>query len=75
MILICTVFMFFLFHTPRGIMSIYEAITIQNVLQCSKKKKGFYTIWYLYVQAILQLVQVSSVNQSLGTAENSQCCR
>ena len=58
-ILIFTILMFLIFHTPRVILSIYEAITIQYVLKCSQKRKGFYTIWYLYVQTTLQLVQAS----------------
>jgi hypothetical protein len=58
LVLIFTILMFFMFHSPRVILSVYEAITIQNVLTCSEKQKGFYTIWYLYVQNTLQFVQV-----------------
>ena len=61
-ILISTIIMFFLFHFHRVILSIYEAITIHSVLLCSKKRKGFYAIWYLYTQAMLQLVQVRFFN-------------
>ena len=57
-ILFVTVLMFFFFTIPRVLMSIYEAATIQNMLRCSKKRKGYYQIWYLYVQATLQLLQV-----------------
>ena len=58
LVLIFTILMFFMFHSPRVILSVYEATTIQNVLTCNGKRKGFYTIWYLYVQNTLQLVQV-----------------
>ena len=57
-ILIVTVVMFFIFHTPRIIISIYEAVTIQNLVRCTEKQKGYFLIWYLYVQAALQLLQV-----------------
>ena len=60
LILISTVVMFFIFHSPRVIISIYEGITIQNVLTCNEKRKGFHTIWYLYVQNTLQFVQASA---------------
>ena len=57
-ILIVTVIMFFIFHTPRIIISFYEAVTIQSLVRCTEKGKGFFLIWYLYVQAALQLLQV-----------------
>ena len=57
-ILFVTVFLFLVFNIPRVIISIYEALTIQNLLRCSKKRLGYYKIWYLYVQATLQLLQV-----------------
>ena len=57
-ILIVTVIMFFIFHTPRIIISVYEAVTIQNLVQCTDKGKAYYLIWYLYVQLLLQLLQV-----------------
>ena len=58
-ILIVTVVMFFIFHTPRIIISIYEAVTIQNLVRCTERQKGYFLIWYLYVQAALQLLQVN----------------
>ena len=57
-ILIVTVIMFFIFHTPRIIISVYEAVTIQNLVRCTERAKGYFLIWYLYVQAALQLLQV-----------------
>jgi len=64
-ILIVTVIMFFVFHTPRVIISVYEAITIQHLMSCTDKGKGYYHIWYLYVQAALQLLQVLNSSQNL----------
>ena len=58
LILLSTILMFCLFHIPRVIISIYNAITINSVLKCKDRQKGFYTIWYLYAQYSLQFVQV-----------------
>jgi len=63
-ILIVTVIMFFIFHTPRIIISFYEAVTIQSLVRCTEKGKGFFLIWYLYVQAALQLLQVLNSSQN-----------
>ena len=38
--------------------SVYESLTIQNLVQCNNKGLGYYHIWYLYVQVTLQLLQV-----------------
>ena len=38
--------------------SVYEALTIQKLVLCNSKERGFYHIWYLYIQAALQLLQV-----------------
>ena len=38
--------------------SVYEAVTIQTLVLCTSKGRGYYHIWYIYMQAALQLVQV-----------------
>ena len=58
LILLSTILMFCMFHSPRVIISIYEAVTIKSLLTCMERQKGFYTIWYLYIQRSLQFVQV-----------------
>ena len=58
LILIMTVFMFFMFHLPRVLISIYEAFTTQQMVICGQKGLGYYHIWYLYAQATAQLLQV-----------------
>ena len=40
-------------------LSVYEAVTIQTLVLCTSKGRGYYHIWYIYMQAALQLVQVS----------------
>ena len=52
LILIMTVFMFFMFHLPRVLISIYEAFTIKQMVICGQKGLGYYPIWYLYAQAL-----------------------
>ena len=74
MILIFTIIMFIMFHSPRVLICIYEAITIQNVLTCMGKQKGYYTIWYLYTQNTLQLVQASA-NHLLQKVALLNVCR
>ena len=39
-------------------LSVYEAVTIQTLVLCTSKGRGYYHIWYIYMQAALQLVQV-----------------
>ena len=58
LILIVMILIFFMFHIPRVIISIYEAFTIQRMIKCSQKGLGYYHIWYLYGQAVSQFLQV-----------------
>ncbi|XP_023326792.1 uncharacterized protein LOC111700184 isoform X2 [Eurytemora carolleeae] len=63
-ILISTIIMFFAFHTPRILTSVYEASTIQDVLYCRGKEKEYRGIWYLYIQLVVQLMML--VNCSIN---------
>jgi hypothetical protein len=58
LILIVTVAVFFMFHLPRVLISIYEAFTMKQVVVCGQKGLGYYQIWYLYAQAVAQMLQV-----------------
>jgi len=64
-VLIVTVIMFFIFHLPRILISVIESATIKDVVNCAERGRGFLTIWYLYVQAALQLLQVMDSSQNL----------
>eukprot|EP00092_Neocalanus_flemingeri_P093716 GFUD01119133.1.p1 GENE.GFUD01119133.1~~GFUD01119133.1.p1 ORF type:complete len:246 (-),score=49.89 GFUD01119133.1:20-757(-) len=64
LILLVTIILFFMFHTPRVIISIYEAFTIQKVVNCSQNGLGYYHIWYLYAQSVAQFLQVTRCSQN-----------
>jgi len=57
-ILLCTVATFLVCHSPRLMLSVYEAVMITSILHCQSKLKGITPIWYLYAMASVQLLQV-----------------
>ena len=57
-VLICTILMFLATHTPRIMAGIFEAVTINAVLNCQEKGRGYLEIWYLYLLTIVNLLQV-----------------
>jgi len=63
-ILLCTVTMFLICHSPRLFLSVYEAAMINSILHCQSKRLGITPIWYLYAMASVQLLQV--INTSLN---------
>jgi hypothetical protein len=58
-VLVVTILLFLAFHTPRVLMSVYESVSIQAAAVCSARQRGYFTIWYLYAQATVQLLQVT----------------
>ena len=46
----------------RLLTSLYEAATIQSVVRCQSRGRGYLEIWYLYLLSVIQLLQVKYRN-------------
>jgi len=65
LVLISTVAMFFVCHTPRIFVSLYEATNIQSILNCRDKGKANTPLWFMFVTLAVQLLMVVNASFNL----------
>jgi len=65
LVLISTVAVFLLCHTPRLVTSVYESINIGQILFCRDIGRDNTPLWYMYFTAAVQLLMVVNASFNL----------